>query len=464
MSLLNIAKGTVTKFFTSGQNRSVKLKSQIMYMFILKGLTMALSLVSVPLTLSYLDNTRYGIWVTISSFISWFAFLNIGLDSGLRNKFAECKLNKEDDDAQMYVSSTYAILSVIVLVLYLIFLLSFKFVPWDEVFNSGSQYHSELIWTVFWAFTFFSLNFIFRTVYTIYTADQKPSVDSVTNLASSILYLIFIFVLKYLNNPKLYLLAIAITLPSLLICLVINVWAFKGEYKRYRPRFKFVDVKRSRGLIGLGLRFFIIQIAGLIIFQTDNMVITHILGPAFVTPYYIVYRYFGVVSMLFTMLVNPFWSSFTEAWLKQDFNWISNAIKKLLYVFAGVVLLVIIMVTIGQDVIRLWIGRDIKAEFSLFLFMGLFTIISCWNNIFAMFLNGISKTKMQTITAVIAAIINIPLAIFLVKNMQLGIAGVILSSCASLSIFAIVSVFYTFYIIKKSKQSILTDEVKRSAV
>jgi O-antigen/teichoic acid export membrane protein len=43
----------------------------------------------VPLTINYLDTENYGIWLTLTSFISWFSFFDIGLVNGLRNKFAE---------------------------------------------------------------------------------------------------------------------------------------------------------------------------------------------------------------------------------------------------------------------------------------------------------------------------------------------------------------------------------------
>lgn len=47
------------------------------------------------------------------------------------------------------------------------------------------------------------------------------------------------------------------------------------------------------------------------------------------------------------------------------------------------------------------------------------------NNIFAYFINGVGKIKLQLVTAVISSIINIPLSIFLGRNMGMGINGVI---------------------------------------
>ena len=43
----------------------------------------------VPLTIHYINPTRYGIWLTVSSIIGWVSFFDIGFGNGLRNKFAE---------------------------------------------------------------------------------------------------------------------------------------------------------------------------------------------------------------------------------------------------------------------------------------------------------------------------------------------------------------------------------------
>lgn len=78
----------LTDFFTKGHERSIKAKKNILASFIIKGLSIAISLVLVPLTINYINPTQYGIWLTLSSIVAWFSFFDIGLTQGLRNKFA----------------------------------------------------------------------------------------------------------------------------------------------------------------------------------------------------------------------------------------------------------------------------------------------------------------------------------------------------------------------------------------
>lgn len=58
--------------------------------------------------------------------------------------------------------------------------------------------------------------------------------------------------------------------------------------------------------MSLGLKFFIIQVATILIFQTSNIIITQTLGPESVTVYNIAYKYFFALGMLFMIILSLF--------------------------------------------------------------------------------------------------------------------------------------------------------------
>src|SRR5512133_1004899 len=107
-------KTVVNDFFNQGDQRSINAKKNILVLSIVKGLSIAISLFIVPITIHYVNPTRYGIWLTLSSMVGWFSFFDVGLGHGLRNKFAEAVTNGKDELARIYVSTTYAILSLII--------------------------------------------------------------------------------------------------------------------------------------------------------------------------------------------------------------------------------------------------------------------------------------------------------------------------------------------------------------
>ena len=75
MSVLNIPLfSNFVDNLTKGHERSIKAKKNILFAIFIKGISIAISLVLVPLTMHYVNPTQYGIWLTLSSIIGWFGF------------------------------------------------------------------------------------------------------------------------------------------------------------------------------------------------------------------------------------------------------------------------------------------------------------------------------------------------------------------------------------------------------
>jgi len=80
----------------------------------------------------------------------------------------------------------------------------------------------------------------------------------------------------------------------------------------------------------------------------------------------------------------------------------------------------------------IWVGDKISINFSLSAIIGAWILLNTWNGIFGQFLNGVGKIKIQLILGFIAALLNVPLAIFLGK--RLGVEGVLVANLLVLSI------------------------------
>ena len=59
--------------------RSYEIQKNIVLSFLFKGISIIVSLVIVPLTLNYLNPTEYGVWLTLSSIMTWINLFDIGL-------------------------------------------------------------------------------------------------------------------------------------------------------------------------------------------------------------------------------------------------------------------------------------------------------------------------------------------------------------------------------------------------
>jgi len=444
--------GSIINLFTKGHERSVKAKKNILFSIFIKGLSIGISMLLVPLTIHYINPTKYGIWLTLSSIIGWFGFFDIGFGNGLRNKFAEAIAKGDHKLARTYVSTTYAILSIIIGIILIIFLSINPLLDWSKILNAPSDMSRELSTLALIVFVFFCIQFILQLIITILTAKQEPAKASFFNLLGNILSLVIIFLLTKTTRGNLVYLGTTLGLSPVLVLLVSSIWYYKTEYRIFAPSPKYVKFSLARDLMTLGLKFFIIQIASVAIYQTSNIIIAQLFGPTQVTPYNIAYKYFGMIYMGFAIIIIPFWSAFTDAWTLQDIPWIKNTVKRLMQLWGLIVIAALIMLVFSNFIYKIWVGKDIKVPFSVSIVMSAYVIINAWNAIFSHFLNGVGKIKLQLYSATIAALANIPLGIFLGK--QLGIYGVILATTILASVSSIWSPIQYFKLINNKAKGI----------
>ena len=230
------ALGLVTK----GHERSVKAKKNILASFIIKGLGIAISLVLVPLTINYINPSRYGIWLTLTSIVGWFSFFDIGFGNGLRNKLAEAQAKGEYELAKIYVSTTYAILSIIIAVVLVLFLCINPFINWPGILNTTQDMAGELSILVIIVFVFFCLRFVFQLINTVLMANQEPAKASFFDFLGSLFSLLIIFILTKTTAGNLVLLGTVFSLTPVLVLIASSLWFYNHAYKKFAPSIKFV--------------------------------------------------------------------------------------------------------------------------------------------------------------------------------------------------------------------------------
>ena len=82
-----------------------------------RALALLVGIISVPLMVGYLGSERYGVWVTISTFLAFLSFTDFGLANSLTNALGKAYGENEREIARRYVSSSFATLSLIALLL-----------------------------------------------------------------------------------------------------------------------------------------------------------------------------------------------------------------------------------------------------------------------------------------------------------------------------------------------------------
>jgi O-antigen/teichoic acid export membrane protein len=419
----------IKKNLASGQYRSIKVKKNIFASLIIKGSSIIVSLILVPLTINYVDPSRYGIWLTLSSIVAWLSFFDIGLTQGLRNKFAEAKSANNDSIAQIYVSTTYALLCIIFFSIWILFLISNHFLNWSKILNLSENINSELTILATIVFTYFCLSFILKIINTILLADQQTAKSAFIDLLGQVFSLVLIYVLVRTTEGSLIKLGISLCTSPIIVLLGANLLLFRGQYAKYRPSISKVRFYYARSLFNLGFLFFLISFASIVQYQTANIIISRNFGTEDVTAYNIVFKYFGILSMIFTIFLTPFWSASTEAYQKNEIQWIKNGMQK--YNILNVLLFCagILMLIYANEIYKLWLGKGkVNIPFSLSVWGFVFFNISMFGSKYVYFLNGISALRIQFLSSTISPLLYVCVAIILIKYYQMGVCSLFIAS------------------------------------
>jgi O-antigen/teichoic acid export membrane protein len=416
----------VIPVLSNTSTRSLNAYKNIIGLFTLKGINVAIGLVLVPLTLSYLDQTRYGIWITLSAIFNWFSLFDIGLGHGMRNRLATSIAMKDMDKARIYVSTTYGALSLIFALVFLLFFITNFFLDWTVLLNTPPAFREELSLLAGFVFFFFCTRFVTDLISIIALAKQEPAFSQLINVFGRILALAAIYLLTIFSKSRLLYLGVALTAIPVITSLILSFFVFRTRYRDLRPSLKLVRFSELRNIMNLGIKFFIIQIAAVVFYQTNNIIIAQLFGPEEVTPYSIAFQYFSVATFVFATILTPYWSAFTDAFTLGDFEWIKKVMKNLRLIWLGLLGLVIIMFFASEIVVKFWVGKDIAVPKDLYFVMAVYVMITTYLSIYSQFQNGVGKVMIQFYLAMGLALLHIPLAIYFTR--QYGIAGIMFST------------------------------------
>lgn len=424
-------KKTINKVYDKvgiKSDRTKNITKHVLLSFIYKGGSILASFLLVPLTINYLDTENYGIWLTLSSFIAWFSFFDIGLGNGLRNKFAEAKAKGDMTLARGYVSSAYFTIGAVSLGLILIFTPLNFFIDWTKVFNTSPSLQKDLSLLMPIVFGFFCLQLVVKLITTIYTADQHHSMQGKINFYIQVGSLLLIWIMTKTSESSLLVFGTIFSIFPVTILLGLNWFAFNKRYQNFKPSLSLWKKEYLKDIFGLGFSFFVLQMTWIIITSTDNFIISLLFSPKDVVPYFLSLKLFTASTMFFTIIVSPYWSTFTDAYVKMDFDWIKKSMEQLNKITQLFSILCVFLLLFSNYLYTFWIGNEIDVPFLLSTLVCIYTILIICLTPYNYFINGTGKIRMQLIQTTVMAIVNIPISVFFALNFNLGINGIIIGT------------------------------------
>lgn len=414
----------IKSFISSGDERSVQAKKNIAMSFANKVIAIFISLAIIPVTIDYLNADQYGIWITLSSIVAWLSFFDVGLGHGFRNRFAEAKARGDKKLARKYVSTTYFTLILIFGVVLLIFECINPFINWAAILNISQEENQLLSVVVSIILIGVCTSFAANVVTIMLSADQKPAISAMIGTAGQGLALAVIYILTLFPRHDMRYIAFALSLAPVVVTISVSVWMFTHKYKTFAPSIKLIDKSLIKNIINLGIKFFVIQISMILIFQVVNIILSRVLGPIAVTEFNVAYKYFSISMMVFNIILSPYWSAFTDAYTNGDYEWMQKIQKKLTKVWFLLSGVNLFLLACSPIVYNLWLHGSVDISLTTSISMFLYINVLSFSTMHMILLNGTGKVFLQMITYCACALIAIPSSILLCG--RYGIPGVLL--------------------------------------
>ncbi len=390
-----------------------------------KVVSVAGLLVSVPLSLNYLGEERYGVWMTVSSLAMMLSFADLGIGNGLTNRLSEAHGRDDRALARAGVSSGLAMLLAVAGALLVALAVAYPLVSWPAVLKVRSEAGAREAGPAVAALVVcLALTIPSALAQRVQLAYQQGFEAGLWQCAASVIGLGLLLAALFAEAGLPWLILASQGGP-VLVSVACAAYVFGVDKPWLRPSARLVDRATVRALFRNGSMFFVVQAAVAIGYQSDALVVNWLFGPEAVTRLNVPARLFWMIPVFLFMVLGPLWPAYGEALARGDVGWVRLTVRRSLGLAVALGLpATVALVVGGRWLIGKWTGRpELVPDVSLLLAFGVWAMANVITGAVAMLLNGANLVRFQIVTHAAMAVVNLGLSIGLA--VAFGLVGVL---------------------------------------
>lgn len=368
-----------------------------------------------PVYMRYFGNQAVlGVWFTLVSIFNMFLQFDLGIGNGLRNRLTETLAEDNIEKTRGYITSSYVFVAAFILCVGSILLIAIYFLPINAVFNISEAVISASILKQGISICIIGLcgQCVFRLVTSMYYALQKAAVPSFLLLLSNLFLLLVALLAPKAGSMEdhFIFLSVAHAIVTNIPPIVATVWVFRHELSRFTPSLEYFDLYVGKDLLKLGLTFFLLQAAGLLITNCLELLITTFVSPEKTVDYQVYYKIFSLPSTLFFLVLTPFWSAITKARAEKRYTWLRNVHKLVVGMIFVVTIGAFILVPLVPLIVKIWLQEqasqvEILTKYSLWF--AFWCGANMWLHGNCTFANGLEWMQVQKTLVLPCGLLNI---------------------------------------------------------
>jgi O-antigen/teichoic acid export membrane protein len=414
----------------SGLQRSRRLRLAAGSTAVSRGVIFVVNMLYVPLVIRHLGAASFGVWMTISTTLTMLLLLDLGVANSLTNFISEAFASGDHEHASRYMTTALTLMTSVAAGLGLAACLAWPYIDWGQLFNiQPPLVPAEVSAAVAVALVIFLVDLPARLAAKALGGYQELSTANLFATIGSLASLVVMLALVY-EGVGLAGLVAGSSGPVVLADIACTFWLLCIHKTWLRPRIAHLSQHAVGRMLDLGGSLFILQIAGLLVFDSDNLIIAHYLGPAEVTPYSTAWRLASCATAVHAGFFPALWPAFSEAFARADTSWVRRLFWKIMVgTMAAAVVFAALYAICGRWVIRAWATSAAVPSQSLMLLMCAWILLGTFMNNTVIVLLAKGEIRLQAWLALGVGILNIPLSIWWVRS--LGSEGAIMGTMAA---------------------------------
>lgn len=366
------------------------------------------ALILVPLTINYLGEERFGLWMTLSSFVTFLAYSDFGVGIGMQNGLADCMAKDDSARAKKYVSSAFVSLIAMGVAMFMAGLWLPAMLPLPDLLGMRTELgRSEVADCFHVVIMTYAVGLPAGMIMRICLGYQRGYWAHSLNTVGRLLAffgVILCIKLEYGLPYMMFSLTAIPFLPSTIA--LIFVWI---KMPWLRPSLSGVDRIILKRIFRTAAMAFPAQVSVAFINISVPFLIAFRSGAEQVGPYAVTMRLLNTSSIIYTIAIRPLWPAYREAYGQQDWVWIRRTFRKSVKLAAFIVIPICAVVMVGgQTIIEQWTrDAEMVPSYSLLLAcLGMFLICQFMTPL-SVLLNGLDRFGWQAICGVTFGVIAV---------------------------------------------------------
>jgi len=390
---------------------------------------MAISmLVTIPIARSSLGPELFGVWMLLSTMLSFFAFADFGVGNVVLNRVTAARAAGDAALTGRVVAGGYICTSLVGLGI-VIGWLAWCAVADDPTSVAGRVApgdRPQVLAALNVLVVLLALNLPASLIQKVQLGSQQGHWVGSAQLLASLTTLVALPTVLHLGGDL-----AAMVLSSLGVILFVNVASTVLWLSRNRaasaPRWSQVDRAMVGALFKAGTFFLALQLASAFAFQSDAIVITQLLGQSPYGDYAAVQRLFVFASMLISAALVGLWPAFGDALARGEIAWVRRALKYALGLAFVVICGLCLLLALSMGwITKTWLGTAHAPPILLISLFSLWAMLEALGMVVGSLLNGAGVIRIQAILALVMAAASFAGKWFLVP--WIGVEGAVLAT------------------------------------